>query len=244
MTSVLIILIAVVGVALTVASGRRALAERDAVERHHRTLSALGTLAERADGSHPVVVAPDGAYQPRHRKARPESPRLPLRVGPLGVAGVGCVVVAAAVWFVAIRDHASTAPRPALRRGATTATTKPAPSHPTATTTVPPAALVLLSSDNQQARYRVNRPSVDLELVATAACWVEIKSALGGGPTVFVGTLKPGTQQAVPTGPTTGGVSVRLGNPSGMSVMVDGAALPVPLVSSTQPFTLLFQPGT
>ncbi len=247
MTPVLIFLIAAVGVALTVVSARRALAERDAVERHHRTLSALGTLAERADGSRPVVVAPEGAYRPRHRKARPSSPRLaprlPLRAGPLALAGIGCVVVAAAVWFLASRHHAPSAPGQALRNGVPTATTRPTPARATSTTTVPPASLVLLSSDSQQARYQVNRPSVDLELVPSAACWVEIKSALGGGPTVFVGTLRPGSHQAVPTGPTTGGVSVRLGNPGAMSVTVDGAALPVPLASSTQPFTLVFQPA-
>ncbi len=79
--------------------------------------------------------------------------------------------------------------------------------------------------------------------MATGACWVEIKSGLGQGPVVFSGTLRPGSRRAIPTTTATGGVSVRLGNPAGMSVSVDGSVLPVPRPSGTKAFTLLFLPG-
>jgi hypothetical protein len=159
-------------------------------------------------------------------------------------------VAAVAIWLLAVRDrgggstgaHGKTPITAARSANGRTGATSPPP--PATTTTAPAAPLVLLTNDSQSARYRVNRPTADVELIATAPCWVEIKAALGTGPTVFVGTLRPGSHQAVPTAPTTGGVSIRLGNPGGMSVTVDGAAFPVPGLSGAQPFTLTFQPST
>jgi hypothetical protein len=248
--------IVVVAVAVTIRSARRAIAERDAVERHHHALDVLGSLAERAEAvpvaitrppslrASPVPAVPAPEYQPRHRRAR----RPPPRPAPIAFAVLCLIVAALAIWFLAVHDRGGgskeshgrtpiTANRPATgRAGATAPTPRPT------TTTAPVASLVLLTNDSQSARYRVNRPSADVELVATAPCWVEIKTELGSGPTVFVGTLRPGSRQAVPTAPTTGGVSIRLGNPGGMSVTVDGAALPVPGLTGAQPFTLTLQP--
>ena len=250
-------MIVVVAVAVTISSARRAIAERDAVERHHRALDVLGSLAERADAvpvvparpmpvrEKPIPEVPVPEYQPRHRAAR----RPPPRPGPIAFAVLCLVVAAVAIWFLALRHSGGgsrqahgktpvTAPRPT--KGRSTATTPPALAT---TTTAPVASLVLLANDSQSARYRVNRPTADVELLATAPCWVEIKTSLGTGPTVFVGTLHAGSRQAVPTASTTGGVSVRLGNPGGMSVTVDGTALPVPGLTGAQPFTLMFQPS-
>ncbi len=79
-----------------------------------------------------------------------------------------------------------------------------------------------------------------MELVPTAACWVEITAATGHGPVLFAGTLRPGTRQPVPAG--VGGVRVQLGNPGAMSLVVDGAPMAVPRPVAGGPFTLVFQP--
>ncbi|MDQ1392426.1 MAG: hypothetical protein QOK39_531 [Acidimicrobiaceae bacterium] len=237
MTPLLIAVIAAVAVALTIHSARRALAERNAVERHHRTLDVLGTLAERAERAE--VAAPSAPvaapYQPRHRRSR--STR--RRVSPFAAVGIlGAVLVAvAAGWYLAARQPGGASP--AQRQPPA----KQAPTVAPSTTLANRTPVVLLSSDDQQARYRLQSPSVQVELVATGACWVEIKSGLGQGPVVFSGTLRPGARRAIPTTAASGGVSIRLGNPAGMSVSVDGSVLPVPRPTGTKPFTLLFQPA-
>jgi hypothetical protein len=242
MTSILIAVIVAVAVALTIHSARRALAERDAVERHHRTLDVLGTLAERADGAAPGVTPP-ATYLPRHRRSRPAR-----RWGsPVAAALIAAVLVAVgAGWYLASRHSGTTSQTQAPPKHATT--TKPAAGAgpaPASTSTIPAGgpSVVLVSNDNLAAHYRLQRPSADVELVATASCWVEIKSRLGQGPVMFSGTLRPGGRRAVPTAASTGGVSVRLGNPAGMSLSVDGTVLPVPRPAGTKPFTLLFQPA-
>jgi hypothetical protein len=101
--------------------------------------------------------------------------------------------------------------------------------------------VVLVTSDSQQAQYSVQRSSVDLELDVVASCWVEIRTGSDSGPVVFAGTLKPGARRRIPTGATAGGVAVRLGNPGGVAVSMDGAPLAVPHPAATQPFTLSFQ---
>ncbi len=108
MTPLLIALIAAVAVALTIHSARRALAERNAVERHHRTLDVLGTLAERAErGERAEVAAPSApvvaTYQPRHRRSRPTRRRVPPTAA-VGILGAVLVAVAAG-WYLAARHQ-------------------------------------------------------------------------------------------------------------------------------------------
>ncbi|HEX3540674.1 MAG TPA: DUF4115 domain-containing protein [Acidimicrobiales bacterium] len=272
MTSVLIVAIVIIAIALTVRSARRALAERDAVDRHHRTLDLLGSLAERPepvappgapptreppgrprrprrplDAARPIVppipppvVAPvdppvDAAlargYQPRHRAARPRRRPALLVAGVVLLAGIA---VAAGALLRAGRNSG----RPATASGTQKPTTTARPAPTTASTAVD-AAVVLVTSDSQQASYTVRQPSADIELVVARPCWVQIRSGGTSGPVVFVGTLRAGARQAVPT---TGGSTVLLGNPSGVSVAVNGTTLEFPRPSGTKPFTLRFQP--
>ena len=246
MTSVLIVAIVVVAIALTVRSARRALAERDAVDRHHRTLDLLGSLAERAEPVVPPTPAPKSApgegvavgevaargYQPRHRAARRGRRPARLVAGVVLLAGIG---VAAGAWLRAAQNPgrpatvASVAPR-------LTTTTHAVPPTATTAATMP---VVLVASDSQQASYTVQQPSADIELVFASACWVEIRSGSSSGPVVFMGTLRAGTRKPVPT---TGGSTVLLGNPLGVSVAVNGAPLAFPRPSGAKPFTLRFQP--
>jgi hypothetical protein len=101
------------------------------------------------------------------------------------------------------------------------------------------APVVLVASDAQQARYTVEQPSALIELVVTSPSWVEIRTGAGTGPVVFAGTMRSGTHRSVPT---SGGSTVLLGNPAGVSVSVNGAPLAVPRPTVPRPFTLLFQP--
>jgi hypothetical protein len=242
MTALLIGLITVAAVALTVHSARRTLAERNAVERHHQALETIGALADRAHGSQPSVVAPVAApreYQPRHKKARPPRRIRVSRTAWVVVAGVVAVLAAVAGGWRLARSHSdSSASGPSPAQASTTstvaATTVPAPPGP---------AVLLISSDSRQAEYRLERPSVDLELAPSAPCWVEIRSGPVPGAVVFAGTLRPGNRRRIPTGTATGSVTVLLGNPGAMAVSADGAPLPIPRVSGSQPFTLLLQPA-
>jgi hypothetical protein len=238
-TSILIAVITVAAVALTIASARRTLAERNAVERHHRTLDVLGSLAGQAGAVSPALdQAPARDYQPRHRKARPR--HRGRGAWPAGITATAVAAVTVA-WLVIGGHHRTPAPPPqAQAPHATTSTAVPATGTPGPAAAT---ALVLLSSDNQQAAYRIQRPSVDVELVPTAACWVQIRTAAGRGPVVFSGTLRPGSRRSVPTGAATGGASVQMGNPAGMSVSVDGAVLSLPRPSGAQPYTLVLQPA-
>jgi hypothetical protein len=168
MTPILIAVIAAVAVALTIHSARRALAERDAVERHHRTLDVLGTLAERADGAAPGL-APAATYQPRHSQSRPTR----RRGSPAAAAGLVAVLLVAvgAGWYLASRHSATTSKTQAPPKQATTtmpAATAAAAPAPTSTIPAGGPSVVLVSNDNLAAHYRLQRPSAEVELVATA----------------------------------------------------------------------------
>jgi hypothetical protein len=238
-TPALLVLIAVIAVGLTVVFARRAGADRDAVERNHRTLDVIGAVATRPPPP-PNVRRGTGVSgrrpAPAHARSRSSGPgrggAVLAAIAAVGVVGLG------ATWYLTRRDHHSGA-------AATVAAPKIAAS--TTTTVVVPTsiaqpqvpAVVLVSHDSQEADYQIEQVSADVELVPTAACWVEITAATGHGPALFAGTLRPGASQSVPT--ATGGVRVQLGNPGAMSLVVDGAAVAIPRPAVGGPFSLLFQ---
>lgn len=237
MTPVLIAVIVVVAVVISIVSARRALAERDVVERQQQTLDLLGTVAGRSIATHLPDDGLDSRYQPRHgTRRRPPAPwRTVTTVGL--VLAVGLVVILAGFLLLRPKGHpAASAPPP---QPAATTTTTVAPT--TTSTTVVTPAVVLVSSSAQQASYKVQGAAADVELEAVAPCWVEIRSQLGHGSVVFAGVLLPGTQQPVVTAASGGGVSVRLADPANMSVWVDGANMALPSVTGSRPYTLLFE---
>jgi hypothetical protein len=147
----------------------------------------------------------------------------------------GVLVAVAVLATVALLSRRRPAPS-----AASSTTVPPAPPVSVVPSTVPAGAPVLLvARDAVHAEYRVQSAAVNVDLTAIAPCWVEIRTSLGRGPIWYAGTLHPGGHQVVPTGVATGGVSVRLGNPNGISVAVDGQPLAIPWPAGAQPFSLV-----
>lgn len=237
MTQVLIAVIAIAAIVLSVISARRALAERNIVERQQQALDLLGKMADRAVTDTTVVTAP-GKYRPQHGKA--PSPGGRIRTAVIAAAAGACAIVLVVLIVESERGGRSHETLPA---GPTTTATLPRPTTtvaPTTTTTAPPA-LVLISDDTQQASYRIQGPAVEVDVVSSAPCWVEITGAATGGPVKFAGVLRPGSTETVASGPASG-ASLQVANPALVSLEVNGATMPLPQLSGGQPYTLHFEP--
>ncbi|HVA73278.1 MAG TPA: DUF4115 domain-containing protein [Acidimicrobiales bacterium] len=90
-----------------------------------------------------------------------------------------------------------------------------------------PAQPVPLASGSTaySAAYEVGSGPVDLGLVAVQRCWVELRTGSTTGPIVFEGLLAPGDRKSFGALP---GLWLRIGNPAGLNVVVDGTAIPLP----------------
>ncbi|HEX9546600.1 MAG TPA: DUF4115 domain-containing protein, partial [Acidimicrobiales bacterium] len=103
------------------------------------------------------------------------------------------------------------------------------------------ASAVLIGSSSDSAQYGLPG-SAQLELVATERCWVQIRTGSNSGAIVFSGMMQPGDRQPLPAG---GPVWLRLGNPPGVSLVVNGQPLHLDAVpTGPQPFDLTLQPST
>jgi hypothetical protein len=163
--------------------------------------------------------------RPAHRRRAVPSAVLAT----VGLAALAALVLAIGV-AVMVRGHGA----PSTRR------TAPRAAAPVGTTpTTGPAPVVFVSGDSQQARFQVARTGATIELVAVSSCWVQVRTGSAGGPAVFTATLRQGDRRPLPAGQA---VWVRMGNPPGMSVDVNGALLPFPAPASSQPFNLIFEP--
>lgn len=157
--------------------------------------------------------------------ARPRARLRPRRAVSLTLAA-GALAAAAAVATAALpRDG------PPPRRGAAPPSTSARPATvPSAPARTPPTtapAVVTLASAPALARYRVpGADAVTVTLSATAPCWVRARAGGPNGATLFEGVLRPGERRDV----TAGAVWLRLGNPGGVRVAVQGVpvALPAP----------------
>jgi hypothetical protein len=118
-------------------------------------------------------------------------------------------------------------------------TAAPAPANqpptPTPTTTVSPVQLV--QSDSQEATFSLSS-SASIELVATARCWVEVRSGSASGPVVFTATMTGGQRQTLPSGQT---LWTRLGYPPGVSIVINGTPLAAPALSTPSPYNVKIQ---
>jgi hypothetical protein len=179
-----------------------------------------------------TVDAPVPARGRRHARRSP-APRRAL-IAALGAVAAAIVVVAVALVSTgggsARRGPGSeTAPR------ASTPTTAPQLTPPS---TVP--AAVLVASDNQGATFSLTS-QVQIELVPTSNCWVQVREGSATGPVLYEGLLRPGQPYPLPG---TGPFWLRLGNPPGVSVVVNGVPLQAPLPNTAQPYNLEFQLAT
>ena len=176
--------------------------------------------------------------------AKPDSPpahrRRRSRMIPAGaIAGGVIVVVGLTVAAILSRpdvDHAA-------NQRASVVTPVPSRSTAPPPTTAPPAPAnpaVLVSSNSQGARYNL-LSAVNIELVPSSPCWVEIRTGSATGAVVYQGLLRPGIRHPVAAG---GPVWLRLGNPPAVAIVINGTPLAPPGQTASQPYDLTFQPAT
>lgn len=108
--------------------------------------------------------------------------------------------------------------------------------HPAAVTYVSPRPTRPQASPTPKATKPVDvHPHVVIRLTATQTCWVLV--SFPNGTQLFDGTLQPGMSKTVKSGRA---VQVRLGNPQGVVVLVDGKRQKL---SSVNPITLAITPN-
>jgi hypothetical protein len=82
----------------------------------------------------------------------------------------------------------------------------------------------------------VSHTPLKLSLTAVTRCWVELRLGSATGPVAFEGTMVvPGQQQFVGHG----GLWLRLGNPTGVIMRVDGGVVPLPASAAPYDVTLV-----
>ena len=77
-------------------------------------------------------------------------------------------------------------------------------------------------------------------MVVTSPSWVQIRVGSAAGPIVYQAVLHPGDRKPVPAN---GPVWVRIGNPPGISIVIDGTPVPLVVPDTSAPYNLLFQPA-
>jgi hypothetical protein len=181
---------------------------------------------------------PVSARRPRRRiRARRPRPRWGRNRRPAWrflVVGVLVVLLAAAgtVGTLILRgDHGGASPpsHPPPR-----AASGPAPAPSPATTVAPPPAPVLVTTSAGYSEYRLAGPAT-IVLAASGTCWVQIRQDGRAGPVLFQGDLYAGQ-----TRPAHGPIWLRLGNPTQVTITVNGAALSPPSLVAGEPYNLQF----
>jgi hypothetical protein len=179
-----------------------------------------------------TVDAPVPARRPRHAR-RSSAPRRWI------MAALGAVAAAIVVVAVALASTGGGSARHGSGSG-----TAALPSTPTTAPTLAPPptvpAAVLVASDNQGATFSLSS-QVQIELVPTSNCWIQVRQGSATGPVLYEGLLRPGQPYPLPG---TGPLWLRLGNPPGVSVVVNGVPLQTPMPSTAQPYNLEFRLAT
>ncbi len=160
-------------------------------------------------------------------------PRPTLRLAAAATAALLVAAAAIAAGGALLQNHPHAAPPVAQtpRRPAVAATV-PSPST-TSPTTVPPPTLVAGSTG--YSLYRL--PVASTILVAAAGrCWVEIRGHGPSGRLIYEGILVAGQSTSAK-----GRVWVRLGNPTAVTVSVNGHDLAPPAMVAGVPYDLQFE---
>jgi hypothetical protein len=167
-------------------------------------------------------------------------PRHPRRKGVIvGISAAATILVTAGVITI-VEGSSGSGSRHPLPPAAASAPVSSAPVTTTPTTAAPVASPVLLASNSQGARYSV-APSAAFTLVPTSSCWVQVRTGTANGPVVFQGTMHVGDRLPLPTNTP---VWLRLGNPPGVSIVVNGTPLHLVTPNVPQPYNLEFQPAS
>jgi hypothetical protein len=187
-----------------------------------------------------VGLAPAGSRRPRRRvrarRARPKWGRNRRPAWRFLVVSVLVVMVVAggtAGVLVLRGDHhhhrAAPPSHPAARAAAPPAST-PAP----ASTLAPPPGPVLVTTSAGYSEYRLSGPAT-IVLTASGTCWVQIRQDGPTGSVLYQGDLYAGQ-----TRPANGPLWLRLGNPTQVTITVNGAALSPPSLVAGEPYNLQF----
>lgn len=146
-----------------------------------------------------------------------------LRVA-LACTLVGAVVVAGAIaagWGRSGSGSGATA-----ERAPEAETPRSTPSSDASDSEAPATPDVrLVASDGETASYAVSADLATVTVVAHEPCWVQVRSADGGGAVLFEATVAPGEQH---TFEDPAGVWLRLGNPGGVEVQSNGSPVELP----------------
>ncbi len=200
---------------------------------------ALAEPPLRSDDSRsaPAPTAP-GARRRWHRprrawpagRRRPRRSRSALRRTTVGAVSV-LVLAGGAIGALLVSrgPSASVHTPPTVARQATPPTTRAAP-KPAPT----PAGPVLVGSGAGYSEYRLSGPAT-IVLSASGRCWVEIRESGPSGAVLFQGVLVAGETQGAPAS-----TWVRLGNPSNVTVRVNGVTISPPSLIAGEPYNLQF----
>jgi hypothetical protein len=148
-----------------------------------------------------------------------------------GAAAVMVLAIGGLTVALLASRHTSS-PHTALTGPTTTPHTgQAAPSQTSAPTTAPPrrAVVIPVSTAPAGAVYHVTVRPINLSVVATGSCWIEVRSGSAAGTIIFQGIINPGAR---PRFSDMAGLWVRLGNPAGVQVRVNDTALPLPTVAA------------
>ena len=125
---------------------------------------------------------------------------------------------------------------PSAQRSVPPSSSVPGPTAPTTAL----APVVAISHDSQEARFRLAQPGAVIELAPVSSCWVQIRLGSATGQVVFTGTLRPGDRRPLPAGQA---VWLRIGNPPGMAIQVNGTPLAISAPDNSQPYNVVFGPA-
>ena len=148
------------------------------------------------------------------------------------VAAAVVVVVAVAVGVALVLARHGQSATPSAQRSAPAASATGAGAPTTAASPV-----VSVSRDSQEARFRVVQAGAVVELAPVSSCWVQIRMGSATGQVVFTGTMRQGDRRALPAGQP---VWLRIGNPPGMAIEVNGSPLAISEPANSQPFNVVF----
>ena len=152
-----------------------------------------------------------------------------------GLASAAAVLAVVAGAFIVAGRTGHHPGGPAVHAAAgPVATTVPTSTVPPASaTTAPAATLVPTQVSSMEASYTATSALVAVSIESANPCWIELRSG-PTGPVTFEGILTAASTQSFQT---SGGMWLRLGNPAGVKLTIDGS--PVTLPSTANPFNVI-----
>ncbi len=213
----LLVLLLAVSIVVTALVRRRGRDTRDSVDDQRRRLDALraATTGNGPPGEMGAATAA-GASRSRDRSV-PITGRTVLVAVAVVVAGVAIYTIAAG-WDTSNPSGESTGPGTDQTRSSTTTTV----ASSTTTTTTPPE-VAIVGTNGGTVNISVPAAPYTITIAARSSCWIQVERP--DGTNVETTTLGAGdSREYEESGPLT----VRLGNPGGVDVSINGQPLTLP----------------